>query len=83
MLVVGGREDMDTPLEPNVPAAIAALEKSPGAKVSSAILPGLNHELQPCVTGLDQERVQIETTMDPGALAVIVGWLKAVGGVEK
>ncbi len=55
--------------------------KPAGAKVSSAMLPGLNQTLQPCVTGLVPERLQIETTIDRGALGVITGWLRAVGGV--
>ncbi len=83
VMVIAGREDMTNPAEANVPAVVAALQKNPAAKVSSTILPGLNQMLQPCVTGLEPERLQIETTIDPGALAMITKWLRSAAGVEK
>jgi pimeloyl-ACP methyl ester carboxylesterase len=76
VLVLSGGEDMVNPARVNTPAVVAALKKSPGAKVTSEVLPGLNQMLQPCVTGLQAERLSIETTIDRGALAKIVDWIR-------
>lgn len=44
--------------------------------VEIALLPGLNHLLQPCTTGRTDEYASISTTMDEQALQRIVDWTR-------
>ena len=39
------------------------------------VIEGLNHLFQPAATGLPDEYIQIETTFDEAAMALIVDWL--------
>jgi hypothetical protein len=39
-------------------------------------MPGLNHLMQHCTTGLPNEYGEIEETMSPEVLALIGEWLK-------
>jgi hypothetical protein len=45
--------------------------------VTLRVMPGLNHAMQPALTGALDEYANLEQTFDPGALAVIGDWLEA------
>lgn len=76
MLAVYGGKDVQVPADQNAPA-IAGLK--PDADV--VVLPGLNHLFQPAGTGLMSEYGQIETTLDPSVIQVVVDWVSARSGL--
>lgn len=76
MLAVYGGKDVQVPADQNAPA-IARLK--PDADV--VVLPGLNHLFQPAETGLMAEYGQIETTLDPSVIRVVVDWVAARSGL--
>ena len=73
VLAVVGSKDSQVTARQNIPALKAALAGDPRAEVVE--LPGLNHLLQPAVTGGVEEYGKIETTIDPAALKLIVDWV--------
>lgn len=83
VLVLGMGEDMTNPSKENVAAVLAALRKHADPQVTSASFEGLNQVMQPCVTGLAAERLQIETTVDPRVLNSVTQWLRRTAKVEK
>ena len=72
-LVVLAGADLQTPLRAHAAALTAA---NPAASV--VILPGLNHLLQPAVTGAPSEYREIETSLDPAVIAVVCDWIAAL-----
>lgn len=74
LAIVGGKDTQVTPAQ-NLPVLRAALAGDPRATVIE--LPGLNHLLQPAVTGAVDEYGKIETTIDPAALKAIGDWVAA------
>jgi hypothetical protein len=77
VLAIVGDKDSQVPAAQNIPALKAALAGDPKAEVVE--LPGLNHTLQPATTGSVNEYQTIETTIDPGALKLMVDWVASVG----
>ena len=75
LALVGGKDTQVTAAQ-NIPALRAALASDPKAEVVE--LPGLNHLLQPAATGAVDEYGKIETTIDPGALKLMVDWVAGV-----
>jgi alpha-beta hydrolase superfamily lysophospholipase len=69
---------LDTQVDPalNAPELEKAV-RAAGGTPAVRIFPGLNHLLQPAKTGSPEEYAEIETTVDPAALAAIVDWVKA------
>jgi uncharacterized protein len=76
VLLVAGQLDRAMPTGDTFPAAEAALREG-GAAITAHRLPGLNHLLQPAVTGFADEISTIRTTIDPKALALITEWIRA------
>lgn len=78
VLAVWGQ--LDTQVDPakNAPELEQAV-RAAGGVPTVRVFPGLNHLLQPAKTGSPQEYAEIETTIDPAALAGIVDWVKATG----
>jgi uncharacterized protein len=74
LALIGEKDTQVVPGE-NGPVLERALADNPDATVE--VLPGLNHLLQPSVTGLVDEYGAIETTIDPAALAKIVDWVRS------
>ncbi len=68
LLAVWGSEDVQVPATGNRDALQIALKSPPDPHTKLEILPGLNHLLQPCKTGLVDEYESIETTLAPAAL---------------
>ncbi|QJU58098.1 alpha/beta hydrolase [Sphingomonas sp. AP4-R1] len=73
VLVVQGLRDLQVTPADNLPPIRAALAGNAGA--TFAELPGLNHMLQPATTGAPSEYRGIATTIDEGALKLIVDWV--------
>ena len=71
VLALIGEKDMQVDADSNIPAIQSALEKSGNKDFLVKELPGLNHLLQPCKTGMPSEYANIETTIDPKALQLI------------
>lgn len=72
VLAVYGGKDTQVPAGQNAAALRAIL---PAAEI--AVLPNLNHLMQPAGNGLSAEYGRIETTIDPSALTTIVDWVAA------
>ncbi len=56
-------------------AAAAALRQAGNRDVTTQVLPGLNHLLQPCRTCLPNEYSDLDTTVDPAVLRTVGDWL--------
>jgi uncharacterized protein len=78
VLVLNGSKDLQVDAQQNVPAVNKALREGGNRKVTSKILPGLNHLFQPTATGLPSEYATIETTLDPSFLKVVGDWFDTV-----
>ncbi|MEL7059882.1 MAG: alpha/beta fold hydrolase [Acidobacteriota bacterium] len=74
-LVVWGERDLQVDPAQNLPAAATALAAAPTRDLTLRVLPGLNHLLQPAVTGASSEYATIETTIAPDALRAVADWL--------
>ena len=73
-LVVLAEKDLQTP-----PRAHAAALTAVNPAATVVTLPGLNHLLQPAITGAPSEYRQIETSLDPSAIKVVCDWIAEVG----
>ena len=73
VLAINGTKDLQVDSESNLDALRSGLPSNPKNQVEA--LEGLNHLFQHCTTGAVAEYRQIEETMAPEALAMIVGWL--------
>lgn len=69
-LVVLAEKDLQTPPRAHAAAIIAA-----NAAARVVILPGLNHLLQPAITGAPSEYAEIETSLAPEAIATVCDWI--------
>ena len=84
VLAVWGEKDLQVPPDQNRPPLEAALAAGGNRSVAARVLPGLNHLLQPALTGHPGEYGQIEETIDTVVLQLIVFWLQdAVGAVPQ
>lgn len=84
VLAVWGEKDLQVPPDQNRPPLEAALAAGGNRSVAARVLPGLNHLLQPAMTGHPGEYGQIEETIDTVALQLIVFWIQdAVGAVPQ
>jgi uncharacterized protein len=74
VLAFFGGKDLQVPPEQSEPAMRELLAGDPGATVR--VLPGLNHLMQPAITGSPVEYGAIETTIAPEVLDLVTGWLR-------
>jgi pimeloyl-ACP methyl ester carboxylesterase len=81
ILVVNGDKDMLILEKINTAPMREALKGH--ADATMKVLPGLNHMLQPAVTGSPEEYDRMEETMSPAALGLISGWIRRHTGLEK
>ncbi len=56
-------------------AVAAALHQAGNRDITTQVLPGLNHLLQPCRTCLPNEYNDLDTTLDPAVLRIVGDWL--------
>ena len=75
VLALDGSQDLQVLPEQNINAIKTALAKGGNEKVTTEILPGLNHLFQECKTGLPGEYGSIEQTFSPSALSIIKDWI--------
>ncbi|TQM06514.1 alpha/beta hydrolase family protein [Pseudonocardia kunmingensis] len=73
VLSLFGGSDLQVPPAQNEAAMRGLLAGNPDATVQT--LPGLNHLMQPAVTGGLEEYATIGTTIDPKVLDLVKGWL--------
>lgn len=59
----------------SLPTAAATLRQAGNPDVTTRVLPGLNHLLQPCRTCLPGEYNDLDTTLAPEALRAVGDWL--------
>ena len=75
VLVLNGDKDVQVPADVNIPAIKNALAKGGNKKVTTIIIPNLNHMFQECKTGLPDEYGTIEQTFSPIALEETSKWI--------
>lgn len=71
-LVVLAEKDLQTP-----PRAHGAAIRAANAAATVVTLPGLNHLLQPAITGAPSEYAEIETSLAPEAIDTVCDWIAA------
>jgi uncharacterized protein len=76
VLAINGEKDLQVPAKENLEAISKALSKAGNHKVTTKLLPNLNHLFQECTTGLPEEYSKIEQTISPVALNVVLNWIK-------
>lgn len=79
VLAINGTLDTQIDAEQNLPRIRAALEAA-GVPHRIERLEGLNHLLQPARTGGIEEYGEIETTIDPAVLELLVEWITETTG---
>ncbi len=75
VLAINGSKDLQVPSKENLPAIQAALVKGGNQKVTTKELANLNHLFQECETGSPSEYAEIEQTISPVALELMLGWI--------
>ena len=76
VLAINGEKDLQVPASINLISINDALVKGGNKKVTTKLLPNLNHLFQECTTGAPTEYGTIEQTFVPAALQEILNWLK-------
>ncbi len=76
VLAFGGTLDLQVPPDENLPEIEKALREAGNQDVTIHELPGLNHLFQRAATGTVEEYAQIEETMAPHVLELILDWIR-------
>ena len=76
VLAINGTYDFQVPHKANLEAIQAAFEKGANTKTKTVALETLNHLFQESTTGALSEYAEIEQTMSPKALDLIIRWIK-------
>jgi pimeloyl-ACP methyl ester carboxylesterase len=77
VLAINGSLDLQVDAAQNIPEIARALAEAGNTDHTLMVLPGLNHMLQPATLGTLPEYAAIETTLDPGVVDLVVGWVTA------
>lgn len=77
VLAINGDKDLQVDAEQNIPAIAVNLKKGGNKKVTTRVLPGLNHLFQHSETGKGSEYGELEETFAPEALELMTEWIKA------
>ncbi|WP_281322457.1 alpha/beta hydrolase family protein [Flavobacterium aestivum] len=75
VLALNGDKDLQVPADENLDAIKKAVAKGGNKKVTTKVLPNLNHLFQECKTGSPDEYKIIEQTFSPIALEEISKWI--------
>jgi pimeloyl-ACP methyl ester carboxylesterase len=75
VLALNGSKDLQVPAIVNIEAIKKALLKGGNKKVTTKVLPDLNHLFQECKTGSPEEYETTEQTFSPLALEEISSWI--------
>lgn len=76
VLAIGGDLDLQVRAKENLEAIAAGLKRARNKDVTTEVMPGLNHLLQPATTGTVGEYAQIETTIAPEVLDLVSAWIR-------
>ncbi len=76
VLAMNGSKDLQVPPVENITAIQNALTKGGNKKVTTQIIPNLNHLFQECTTGSPSEYADIQQTFSPIAMKTIVDWIQ-------
>lgn len=76
VLAINGSKDLQVPAKENLTAIHAALVKGGNQKVTTKELAYLNHLFQECETGSPSEYSEIEQTISPVALELVLSWIQ-------
>ena len=75
VLAINGDKDLQVPADVNINAIKKALAKGGNKKVTTKIVPNLNHLFQESKTGSPDEYATIEQTFSPIALEELSKWI--------
>ena len=75
VLALNGDKDLQVCSKINLPAIENALKKGGNTHYTIKELPGMNHLFQECKTGAPSEYAEIEQTISPIALDIILNWI--------
>jgi len=75
VLVISGDHDLIVPSDKNLEAIRHSLGTPGNGDAVFCLLKNLNHTLQPAVSGLPEEIINIEQTFDPDVLRIATAWL--------
>lgn len=76
VLAINGSRDLQVDAEQNLPAIAAALKKGGNKRVTTKVLPGLNHLFQHSETGKGSEYGELSETFAPEVLELMTAWIK-------
>jgi len=79
VLAVFGEKDVHVPPDRNREALLSVLDTGSG-RDRVVVLPGLNHFMQTAVTGFPEEYSDIQETIAPAALDLILQWIRTHTG---
>ncbi|MFO7617935.1 MAG: alpha/beta hydrolase [Bacteroidales bacterium] len=79
VLAIFGEKDLQVSPELNAGPMEEALKKAGNQHYTIKVMPGLNHLMQTCTTGLPAEYGEIEETMSPVVLKMIAEWVLGIG----
>jgi uncharacterized protein len=75
VLALNGEKDLQVAATINLPAIEKAVRSGGNQSIKIISFPGLNHLFQHCKTGLPAEYGEIEETLSPEVLEIIVNWI--------
>lgn len=79
VLALNGEKDLQVPAKPNLTAIEKALTEGGNKNFKTMEIPGLNHLFQMCETGAIAEYAQIEESISPKVLEIILEWILNFG----
>jgi hypothetical protein len=79
VLALNGEKDLQVPPNENLAAIEKALTEGGNKNFKTMEIPGLNHLFQTCETGAIVEYAQIEETISPAVLEIILDWILNYG----
>jgi len=79
VLALNGEKDLQVPPKENLAAIEKALTEGGNKNFKTIEIPGVNHLFQTCETGAIAEYAQIEETISPQVLKIIIDWIKNSG----
>jgi pimeloyl-ACP methyl ester carboxylesterase len=79
VLAINGEKDLQVPPEENLAFIEKALTEGENKNFKTMEIPGVNHLFQTCKTGAIEEYAQIEETISPKVLDILLDWIMNFG----
>lgn len=79
VLALNGEKDLQVPPKSNLPLIEKALTEGKNQSFKTIEIPGANHLFQNCKTGAVAEYGEIEETISPRVLEILVDWIAKYG----